>query len=290
MLRKLRSIVKQGKVLKNEPLKNHTSFHIGGKAKYFIIPNTCEELVELILYLNEINYKYYILGNGTNVLASDNGYDGIIIKLTQLNQIRKYNNYVQVFAGVGLNQLCLFCKENNISGMEDAYGIPGTVGGAVIMNASAYNFEMSNVVAGVLALSNGKIKYFSNADCGFEYRKSVFKKDIILSVDLKLNKGECDEKRMEYIMEMRKTFQPLNYPSAGSVFKRCDGVIVSKLLDDLGLKGRQVGGAKVSEKHAGFIINYNNATALDVKTLIKEIKSIVKEKNNIVLEEEIKYL
>ena len=288
MFFKLKKIVKNGKVLKNEPLKNHTSFRIGGKAKFVVMPSSFEELINLLMYLNKKNVKYYVLGNGTNVLASDNGFKGVVIKLTLLNQIRLYKTYLQVFCGASLSAVCLFLRQHDLGGFEDAFGIPGTIGGAVKMNASAYNFETGKLVLGVLAIVDGTVKYLNHDECGFGYRKSMFKNAIILSVDFAITKG-CNAKRMEEVIALRKTFQPLNLPSAGSVFKRADGVPVSKMLDELGFKGKSVGGAKVSEKHAGFIVNFNNATEHDVKKLIAEIKAEVYKTKGIILEEEIKF-
>lgn len=288
MFFKLKKIVKNGKVLKNEPLKNHTSFRIGGKAKFVVMPSSFEELINLLMYLNQKNVKYYVLGNGTNVLASDNGFKGVVIKLTLLNQIRLYKTYLQVFCGASLSAVCLFLRQHDLGGFEDAFGIPGTIGGAVKMNASAYNFETGKLVLGVLAIVDGNVKYLNHDECGFGYRKSMFKNAIILSVDFAITKG-CNAKRMEEVIALRKTFQPLNLPSAGSVFKRADGVPVSKMLDELGFKGKSVGGAKVSEKHAGFIVNFNNATEHDVKKLIAEIKAEVYKNKGIILEEEIKF-
>ena len=288
MFFKLKKIVKNGKVLKNEPLKNHTSFRIGGKAKFVVMPSSFEELINLLMYLNKKNVKYYVLGNGTNVLASDNGFKGVVIKLTLLNQIRLYKTYLQVFCGASLSAVCLFLRQHDLGGFEDAFGIPGTIGGAVKMNASAYNFETGKLVLGVLAIVDGNVKYLNHDECGFGYRKSMFKNAIILSVDFAITKG-CNAKRMEEVIALRKTFQPLNLPSAGSVFKRADGVPVSKMLDELGFKGKSVGGAKVSEKHAGFIVNFNNATEHDVKKLIAEIKAEVYKNKGIILEEEIKF-
>ncbi len=288
MFFKLKKIVKNGKVLKNEPLKNHTSFRIGGKAKFVVMPSSFEELINLLMYLNQKNVKYYVLGNGTNVLASDNGFKGVVIKLTLLNQIRLYKTYLQVFCGASLSAVCLFLRQHDLGGFEDAFGIPGTIGGAVKMNASAYNFETGKLVLGVLAIVDGNVKYLNHDECGFGYRKSMFKNAIILSVDFAITKG-CNAKRMEEVIALRKTFQPLNLPSAGSVFKRADGVPVSKMLDELGFKGKSVGGAKVSEKHAGFIVNFNNATEHDVKKLIAEIKAEVYKTKGIILEEEIKF-
>lgn len=289
MLKKLKKIIKKGKILINEPLKNHTTFHIGGNASFLVMPNDFLELKNLIEFLKNNNIQYYVLGNGSNVLASDDGFNGVVIKLTKLNEIRLYEDCLQVFCGANLNSVCLFLKQHNLGGFEDAFGIPGTVGGAVVMNASAYNFEISKVVKGVLILKDNKFDYLNNEQCGFGYRKSNFENAIVLSVDFKIFNG-CESERMDYVFNMRKTFQPLNFPSAGSVFKRVNGVVVSKLLDQMGFKGKKCGGAMVSEKHAGFIVNVGDATATDVKNLIISIKNEVKDKQGIELEEEIKFL
>lgn len=290
MFFKLKSIVKNGKVLKNKSLKNYTSFKIGGKAKYIVEPSSFTELIELINYLNKQKIKHFVLGNGTNVLASDNGFNGVIISTKGLNTIRMFSDVVQVFAGANLNTVCKFYLDNNMGGFESAFGIPGTVGGAVKMNASAYDFETSKMVLGVFALTNGKVEYYNNLQCEFSYRNSVFKNSVILMVEFKKGNTGCDKCKMNYVMQTRKSLQPLNLPSAGSVFKREQGVAVSKIIDELGLKGLTVGGAKVSEKHAGFIVNFNNATAKDVKELIKIIKAEVLKLRGIELTEEINFI
>lgn len=290
MFFKLKRIVRSGKVLKNESLKHHTSFKIGGRTKFFVEPSSFTELIDVVEFLELKKIKYYVLGNGTNVLACDETFNGVVVSMLGLKSIRLYEEYVQVFAGVTINEICLFYLKHNMSGFEDAFGLPGSVGGAVVMNASAYNFEMKNMVQGVFALVGGKVKYFTAEECGFGYRQSVFSNAIVLSVDLKLSSNKCDEKRMKFIMELRKSFQPLNKPSAGSVFKRINDQPVSKIIDDLGLKGTTIGGAKISEKHAGFIVNCDNATAQDVKLLIELIKKQVFSKHGITLQEEIKFI
>lgn len=289
MFLKLKNIVKTGNVKCYESMKKHTSFKIGGKAKYFVKPGSVHELLELLDYLCDKKIKHYVLGNGTNVVFADKGFKGVVVSMLGLNEIRKYENYVQVFAGVTLNQLCNFYKQHNLGGLEDAFGIPGSIGGAVVMNAGAYNFETKNVVLGVTAIIDGKVNYLTNQECEFAYRHSGLKNAVIISVDFKFCSG-CNKERMKEIICMRKEKQPLDKPSAGSVFKRCDGIIVSKLIDDLGLKGARVGGAMVSPKHAGFIVNVGNATCSDVKELVKNIKQRVKAEHNIVIEEEIEFV
>lgn len=293
--KQLKEIMKQGEIKLQESLSQHTSFKIGGPADFVVLPKTLEEFIRLVLFLKKQHIPYYVLGNGTNVLASDQGFEGVIIKTTNYKGITKSDHILEVLAGTSLNRVGLFAKEHSLQGLEEGAGIPGTIGGAVIMNASAYGFETQEVILGVLAMVEGKIKYFTNEECQFAYRNSVFKNYpdcIILRVDCVLKEGneaEILQKREEILLK-RKTNQPLNWPSAGSVFKRLDGVIVSKLLDEEGFKGYTLNGAQVSDKHAGFIINIGDATAKDVRNLINHIKTYIKEKHNIELVEEIKYL
>lgn len=293
--KQLKDIIKQGQIKPQESLSLHTSFKIGGEADFLVLPKTLEEFVRLALFLKKQNIPYYVLGNGTNVLASDNGFRGVIIKTTNYKGITKNDLVLEVLTGTSLSRVGAFAQIEGLKGLEEGAGIPGTIGGAVIMNASAYGFETKNVVLGVLALVEGKIKYFTNEECEFTYRNSVFKNYencIILRVDLVLSAGNAEELKQtrEEILLKRKTNQPLNWPSAGSVFKRLDGVIISKLIDEEGLKGYTINGAQVSEKHGGFIVNIGDATAKDVKELINYIKAYMKKKHNLELQEEIKYL
>ncbi len=291
----LKKIYKTGQILENEELRNYTSFKIGGVADFMVIPKTLEKIVKTMLFLQENNIAYYVLGNGTNVLASDKGFRGVIIKMSGFQGIEVHDNIIEVLAGTSLNKTCLTAQDNSLQGLEQGSGIPGTVGGAVIMNASAYDFETKKVVLGVLAIVEGKIKYFTNAECEFSYRNSIFKNYtdcVILRVDFVLEQGNYDQLKAirEETLLKRRTNQPLDLPSAGSVFKRIDGVIVSKMLDEEGLKGYNINDAEVSTKHAGFIVNKGNATAGDVKQLINEIKAHIKLKRNIDLIEEIKFI
>ena len=293
--KQLKQIIKYGEIKENEPLKDYTSFKIGGPAKFVILPKTLEEFIKLVLFLQKNKINYYVLGNGTNILVSDLGYDGVIIKTTNYNEITRNNDVLEVNAGAGLQDVCVFAQNNSLQGLEEAAGIPGTVGGAVLMNAGAFLYTTENVVLGVLAIVDSKIRYYLNDECEFEYRNSIFSSIpncIILRVDFILkpsNKEELLAKRNE-ILKLRASKQPLNLPSAGSIFKKVDGYVISKIIDEEGLKGLNVNDAMVSKKHAGFIINNGNATAKDVITLINQIKQIIKNNRNIVLIEEIKYL
>lgn len=278
----------------NVSMKNHTTFRIGGIASIVVYPTEITELVDVILFLKKHKIKYFIFGLESNILVSDSGFDGVAIKLGRnFNHFTVDGSNITAYAGASLNSISMAAYNNGLIGMEDAFGIPGTIGGAVIMNAEAYNYETKNVVVGVVALVHNKIEYIT--DCQFEYRKSKFQNMedfIILEVHLKLSKGNKKEifKRMNEIMNKRKENQPLNFPSAGSVFKRCENIVVSLELDKMGMKGRCVGKAEVSTKHAGFIVNKGGASAKDVKELIEIIKHEFEEVHHISLQEEIKYI
>lgn len=267
-----------GKVLINEKTSNYTTYKVGGKVRAICYPKGEEELVKLVSLLKERGIKYFVLGNGSNVLFSDKIYDGIIIKLDNFNKIKVEDNIITVGAGYPLVKLSNDAMRNSLIGLEFANGIPGTVGGAVFMNAGAYGEDMSKIVESARILtSDGKIKEFTNKQMKFSYRTSLLQEHldyVCIGAKLKLEKGKREE--IEEIMakrrEQRRATQPLNYPSAGSVFRNPDGMYAGKLIDDMGLKGFTVGKAKVSEKHANFIINTGNAKAADIKRIIDLIK------------------
>ncbi len=292
--KQLKQIFK-GNVLQNEPLKNHTSFRIGGNADFLVSATTLEQVVLTVILCKEHKVPLFVLGNGTNVLAADEGYQGIVLKLNQLEGIEEdeETGQLKVWAGTSLSSLVTYANNRGLGGMSDGYGIPGTVGGAIKMNASAYNYETSLVVAGVLALVDGKITYLYPPDLQFGYRTSMFqtnKSAICLRADFLLTPNQSVQEltaRSAEIMTKRKTNQPLEFPSAGSVFKRLDGIIVSKKIDEAGLKGFCVGGAEVSTKHAGFIVNKGNATCSDVLAVINYVKKEVFAQFGLQLEEEI---
>ena len=274
-------------IKENESLKIHTTYKIGGIAKYFITPKDLNELISLIKYLRENNIKYMILGNGSNTIFSSKTYDGAIINLSNLNKMEIKDNKIYVESGYQLIKLSIDAMNNNLSGLEFASGIPANVGGAVYMNAGAYKSDMSNLIEEVTFLDeNLDLKTLKNNELDFSYRHSLFqeKNYIIISTVLNLEKGNKEE--IKELMDNRKQrridSQPLDYPSAGSVFRNpSTEVFAGKLIEDLGLKGYMIGGAKISEKHANFIINYDNATGEDIKKLIELIKEKVKEKYNI---------
>ena len=268
--------------LKDEPMNKHTSFKIGGNADTYVKVDSLSTLGTIIRECVDSDIDYLILGNGSNVLVSDEGYRGVIIRLD--GEFRKISlideTTIYCGAGASLATLCKFALNNGLSGLEFAWGIPGTVGGAVFMNAGAYDGEMKNVVHSVSHMTpDGGIGRCEKDDLQMGYRTSVYRsnKCIITGVTLKLKKAdpEAIRAKMDDFMNRRSTKQPLEFPSAGSVFKRPEGAYAGALIEQCGLKGKCHGGAQVSDKHAGFIINKDNATANDVKSLIREVQTKV---------------
>lgn len=284
------------KIIFDEPMKKHTSFKIGGTADEFVKVTNELELKEAIEYAKQKKLKITIFGNGSNLLVLDKGIRGLVIKIEiQTIKIERKEEYAEITVGSGYKTMALGIKLMNeeLSGFEELSGIPGTIGGAIFMNAGAYGKEIKDINLSTRCMDyDGNIFELSNKEQEFEYRSSVFnKKDyIILETRLRLEYGKKEEikKKMDEYLSSRKEKQPIEYPSAGSTFKRKEGVITAKLIDECGLKGFQIGGAKVSEKHAGFIINYDNATAKDVIDLIKYVKEKVDEKYGIKIKEEIR--
>lgn len=275
----------------NEPMSKHTSFKIGGNADAYIKVNNLSKLSTILKECQDSNVDYMILGNGSNLLVSDEGIKGAVIRLD--GDFRKITlvDDTTIFCGAGatLAYLCKFALNCGLSGLEFAWGIPGTVGGAVFMNAGAYDGEMKDVVHSVSHISpSGEIGRIEKDDLKFGYRTSVYRNNnmIITGVTLKLKKGNPDgiRAKMDDYMSRRSTKQPLEYPSAGSVFKRPEGNFAGALIEQCGLKGKLCGGAQVSEKHAGFIINKSNATAKDVRDLISQIQKTVSDKTGYNLE------
>ena len=277
----------------NELLKNHTTFRIGGPAKRFFTPENDQEIYEIIKYCKENNERYMILGNGSNVLFSDDGFEGYIIQIyNNYNHINVQNNKIYAGAGALLSKVAATARDNSLTGMEFAAGIPGTIGGAVVMNAGAYGGEMKDIVTEVSVLEqDGKVVSYSNDEMDFGYRHSIIDSNkVVLSVTIDLEKGEKKDiiQTMDSLKEARVSKQPLEYPSAGSTFKRPEGYFAGKLIQDSGLRGYRVGGAMVSEKHCGFVINYDNATCRDVVNLMDDVSRIVEEKYGVKLESEVK--
>lgn len=277
-------------------LKDYTTFKIGGKCPLMVFPDTVDKLSEVIKYLNENNIKYYPIGKGSNLLVSDEGYDGIIVNMTELEEIRFENTDTLIcLAGTSLMKVCRFALENELTGLEFAYGIPGSVGGAAYMNAGAYGGEMKDVIVSCThILPDGSVGSYSADKLGLSYRHSVYTDNgyTVASVTLKFKKGnKTDIKaKMDELLGKRKAKQPLEYPSAGSTFKRPEGYFAGALIEECNLKGYSVGGAQVSEKHAGFVINKSDATSEDVNKLVEYIQATVKNKTGVSLEPEIKIL
>ena len=276
-----------GKVLINEKLSNHTTYRVGGKARCICIPKGIDELLTLLKIIKERKIKHIILGNGSNVLFSDEIYDGIVIKLDNFNKISINNNIIVVGAGYPLIRLSNDAMRNSLKGMEFMGGIPGTVGGAVFMNAGAYGEDTASIIQSVKIINSDlDIVELSKDDMKYSYRTSLLQDHldfVCLEATFKLTKGNSEEiaNIMKERREQRKLSQPLNYPSAGSVFRNPSGMYAGKLIEDMGLKGFTVGKAMVSMKHANFIINIGNAKASDIKKIIDTIKIKALSKYNV---------
>ena len=281
--KKLTTTIEESKIKTNEDMSKHTSFKAGGKAKFYIKAKTVEDVINTVKFSKENNIPIVVLGNGSNILFKDEEFNGVVLKI-ELDTLKIDDNIITAEAGVKNAILGRKALDNNLQGFEFAAGIPGTIGGAIRMNAGAYGGEIKDIVQDVTYLDyeDLKIKKITNKECNFEYRHSVFceNKNIILSATFKLENGIKEEiaNRMNEFAKSRKEKQPLEYPSAGSTFKRGTDFITAKLIDECGLKGYQIGGAQVAEKHAGFIINKENATAKDIIDLVEYVKKTVKEK------------
>ena len=285
---------KYGKVKENVDLKKYNTYKVSTTAKYLVDVKDEESLINLIKYLKENNIIYKIFGNGSNVVLPENDFSGVIIKLSELNKIDIDDDEVYAQAGVMLPRLVNEVVNNCLTGLEWASGIPGTVGGSVIGNAGAYLSDIFTYITSVKVLLNNEVKILNKEDINYSYRHTSLKdnKDVIvLSIKLKLEKGNSDESRriMQQRFERRISSQPLEYPSAGSVFRNPEGNYAGKLIEDCGLKGKRIGGAMVSEKHANFIINYENATCSDIRDLIKLVHDTVLENTGVdlILEQEL---
>ena len=283
------------KITENEPMSKHTTFSIGGNADVFITVNDEKSLKEIILKAKENNIPVFILGKGSNILVSDNGIRGIVIKLDgAFSEIKMIDeNTIECGAGVSLSRLCSFAQRNALSGLEFAWGIPGSCGGAAYMNAGAYSGEMKDVIVFCRHIdNNGNSETIYKDELNLSYRHSIYseKEYIITSIAVKLEKDNCEDikSRMDEYLNRRKTKQPLEFPSAGSVFKRPKGYFAGALIQECNLKGVNVNDACVSEKHSGFIINKGNAKCSDVLELIDHIQNVVKKETGVFLECEVK--
>lgn len=281
----------------NEPMSRHTTFKIGGNALYYLIPESLDEIKEAVDFSKEKKLPYFIIGHGSNLLVSDDGFDGVIIEVGKGvdNFTIDSNGQVSAEAGVLLSVLSNAVAKEGFSGFECLSGIPGTLGGAVTMNAGAYGGEIKDVITSATVLdSEGNILTLSKEQLELGYRKSIVQKKnyIVISATFSLEKKASEDilSKMKELNEKRREKQPLEYPSAGSTFKRPEGYFAGKLIEDAGLKGYRVGGAMVSQKHSGFVINVDNATCKDVVQLIADVKDKVYEKFGVQMEPEVKFL
>lgn len=299
LLSNLIEFIPKEKIKIEEPMSKHTSFKTGGNAEIFVIIEKENQIIKLLRYTRENGINLYIIGNGSNLLVSDEGVKGIVAKIA-FEEIQITENeegiIVQAGAGVKVMALAQILKQKEITGFEELSSFPGTIGGANYMNAGAYGKEMKDVIVETKTLNRetGKIEVLNKEEQKLEYRSSIFKnkKYIILQTTMRLQKGKKEEieKKMNEYLSQRKEKQPLEYPSAGSTFKRGNGFITAKLIDECGLKGYQIGGAQISEKHAGFIINKDNATSKDILDLIEYTKKKVFEKFGVQIEEEVEII
>lgn len=294
---KLEEILGKEKIKYNESMKLHTTVKVGGECECMVIPYSVEDILETINFAKKNNIKYYIIGCGSNLLVCDENIDAIIIKITnKFGKVEVNGDYIEAQAGASMPYISVLAKRNSLSGMEFACGIPGTIGGGVRMNAGAYGSEISNVFEEATYIDdNGDIKNIKKENMEFGYRHTFFtdhKDFVIISAKLKLKKDleENIDKKIEENTLARRTKQPLEYPNFGSVFKRPEGYFVGKLIQDSGLRGYRIGGAQVSEKHTGFIVNVDNATCKDIVELIHYIQNIVFQKFGVHLESEVVFI
>lgn len=292
----IKTIIPRERILFHEPMSKYTTFRVGGEAECMLVIQKEEELVRLLSYLNQIEQDYFILGNGSNLLVGDKGYQGMILKFgEEMSQIRVEGTRVIVKAGALLPKVAATARQHSLTGLEFAAGIPGSIGGGIVMNAGAYGGEMKQIVESVRVIDrDGQILTLDNDTMEFGYRTSIIKDRPFVVVEAVLQLAEGDEKEIEAKIEelalLRKSKQPLEYASAGSTFKRPDGYFAGKLIMDAGMRGYRIGGAQVSDKHCGFIVNTGKATAADIKEVIEEVQERVKERFHVTLEPEIIFL
>lgn len=296
MKNRFETILGQDRILMEEPMKKHTTFRLGGPADFFLCPSDVNQIPEIIHICRKEGIPWFVLGNGSNLLVSDQGYRGVVIQIYKnMNQITVEGTRIYAQAGALLSAVSKKAMEAGLTGMEFASGIPGTLGGAAVMNAGAYGGEMKDILVSVTVLTDeGEQKVLKAEELNLGYRTSIIKERgyIVLDGVLQLQAGNRDaiKTRMEELKVQRVTKQPLEYPSAGSTFKRPEGYFAGKLIEDAGLRGYRVGGAQVSEKHCGFVINTGDATTSDVVQLIHNVQNIIWNKFKVKLEPEVKFL
>jgi UDP-N-acetylmuramate dehydrogenase len=292
IIKKLEAVMATENIKENEPMKNHTSFKVGGPADLFLMPQTREELQAVLEICKKSEKPLYIMGNGSNLIVRDKGYSGIIINTKALNLVKTVGETLIAEPGISLKDLANVALEQKLTGLEFASGIPGSLGGAVTMNAGAYDGEMKQVIKSITVITeDGSLKTISADQCHFGYRSSILQQHnwVLVSVELILANGDYQaiQAKMLDLNTQRQTKQPLEYPSAGSTFRRPVGYYAGKLVQDAGFKGHSVGGAQVSEKHSGFVINKGGATAADILNLIGAIQSAVKDQFGVDLKTEV---
>lgn len=293
---RFQEILEDNRILEAELMSRHTTFRIGGPADFFLVPENADEIKKIIAVCKEKNVPYFILGNGSNLLVSDRGYRGVVIQLDRnFGEVKVEGTEIHASAGALLSTIAVAARRASLTGFEFAGGIPGTLGGAVVMNAGAYGGEMKDVLRKVMVMDqSGKVFEIPAEELQMGYRTSIIKTAgyIVLGAVLSLKEGNLEEIKMltRKLNEQRTSKQPLEYPSAGSTFKRPEGYFAGKLIMDSGLRGYRVGGAQVSEKHCGFVINTGDATAEDVRSLMKHVTEIVYAKFGVTLEPEVKFL
>lgn len=293
---KLKAILSERNIVRNEPLAKHTTFKIGGPAEYFVTPENKDQLKLVIQVCKESNIPYYIIGKGSNLLVGDKGYKGVIIQIYKnFKNIEFDNNIVTAGAGVMLSRLAREAAEHNLAGLQGESGIPGTLGGAVAMNAGAYGYEIRDYILSATVLNpEGELITLNKEELELGYRTSIVQKNsyIVVEAAFELPIGEKETILAEIAEFDRKRAekQPLEYPSAGSTFKRPEGYFAGKLIMDAGLRGYRVGDIMVSEKHCGFVVNVGNGTASEVRQLINDVQRIIYEKNQVKLEPEVRFL
>ena len=296
MKNRFETILGQDRILMEEPMKKHTTFRLGGPADFFLCPSDVNQIPEIIHICRKEGIPWFVLGNGSNLLVSDQGYRGVVIQIYKnMNQITVEGTRIYAQAGALLSAVSKKAMEAGLTGMEFASGIPGTLGGAAVMNAGAYGGEMKDILVSVTVLTDeGEQKVLKAEELNLGYRTSIIKERgyIVLDGVLQLQAGNRDaiKTRMEELKVQRVTKQPLEYPSAGSTFKRPEGYFAGKLIEDAGLRGYRVGGAQVSEKHCGFVINTGDAATSDVVQLIHNVQNIIWNKFKVKLEPEVKFL
>lgn len=293
LIQKISQYIPENRILRQEPMRLHTTFRVGGPAALFLELQSEQEFRDILTLLHAEEEDYFTVGNGSNLLISDTGYNGVILHPSKnFGDVRVEGERLICESGATLAAIARTALEQELTGFEFAAGIPGSLGGAIVMNAGAYDGEMKQVVETVkLITPEGEIITKDSEEMEFSYRHSILKEKpyLVLSVTIKLRKGEKEQikARMEELAQKRREKQPLEYPSAGSTFKRPEGYFAAKLIQDAGMRGLMVGGAQVSEKHCGFVINKDQATAKDIYELMKRVQEQVKEKCGVMLEPEV---